>query len=141
MNFTQCVKKAEEHNDAAGLRLLLEELSYLVNALKSKQNSSKLDIVDFICLVDPTFDVGKDNARNQQSVENLRMILTAGCQPNRIPYYLPHTLEGESFRVDVVGTPLHNSLSNDHRPNKTISKACTERSKSSQLLGPKAFIN
>lgn len=46
-------------------------------------------------------------------------------QPNKIHYFFPHTFEGESFRVEIVSTPLERSLRNDHRPNKTLDKSGT----------------
>ena len=39
-----------------------------------------------------------------------------------MPDYLPHSLEGESFRVDIYGTPVSASTENTKRSNKTVSK-------------------
>ena len=36
---------------------------------------------------------------------------------------MPHSLEGESFRIEIVGTPVHESTRNKIRANKTTSKA------------------
>ena len=123
INMSKLYREAETINEPCGFRIIVEELSQAVNEIGgAKPNASRLDPQDFIAMVDPTFQSGKDNCQNSQSISNLRVIITAGCQPNKLPFFLPHTLEGESFRVEVLTSPLEDSTGNDHRPNKTVKR-------------------
>jgi hypothetical protein len=122
INLNFLLKTAEKFNDPSGLRIVVEELSHLMNKSNGKLDKAKLDPVDFITVIDPTFVSGKKTASNKVTVPDLRCVVTAGCQPNKIHEFFPHSLEGESFRVEFVGTPAHKSTENDNRSNKTVSK-------------------
>jgi len=121
-NLNELYNIGKKYNMPCGLRVFVEEISHLLNKTNGRQDKAKLDPVDLITVIDPAFDAGKNVASHRVHVENLRVILTAGCQPNKLHEYLPHSLEGESFRIEIVGTPVHESTSNKIRANKTTSK-------------------
>jgi hypothetical protein len=80
MNWPKLASVAKDHNKPCGLRFLLEEVSQLVNPLVGTQDKSKLSSSDFISIVDPSFAVGRDNKTSGETVENMRVVMTAGCQ-------------------------------------------------------------
>ena len=113
INLNELLKSAEKWNEPAGMRIVVEELSQLCNQrFEGKPQKCKMESVDMIQIVDPSFESGKKTGSNKISVDALRVVITAGCQPNKIHQFLPHTLEGESFRVDIIGTPVLVSTEN-----------------------------
>ena len=116
------IKSAAENQGPCGARGILEEAGAMFNKFPIERDGSKMSISDYIKLFNAVLDIGKHTiTRGDDKAQNFRFVLSMGIQRTQLHFFLPFTSQGESYRPDVLLSPIGDALT-QKRANKTTDK-------------------